>query len=125
MRDYNEFKKETDREFKEGDYIFKKAFVRGIIILVLIVAILGGLGLGYKKIYIDANRQIFKHSITYTESAAQFLAKEYKEYQDSEDETDRNSIMEYVRMRYPNLDSSEIENRELRNFYSQCLKGGN
>ena len=28
MREYNEFKKETDREFKEGDYIFKKAFVR-------------------------------------------------------------------------------------------------
>lgn len=125
MRDYNEFKKETNRQFKEGDYFLKKAFVRGIIILVLIVAILGALGLGYKKLYIDANRQIFKHSITYTESAAQFLAKEYREYQEADNEADRNAIMQYVVNRYPNLSLSEIENREFRNFYSQCIKGGN
>lgn len=125
MRDYNEFKKETDRNFKEGDYIVKKAFFRWIIIFVVFVAVIGVVELGYKKLYVNANRHIFKHSVTYTESAAQFLAKEYQEYQDSEDEADRNSIMEYVRMRYPNLDPSEIENPELRNFYSQCLKGGN
>lgn len=125
MRLDGEFKRTTDREFKEGDYVFRKFFNRGVIIVVLLVIICGAIGFGYKKFAVDANREIFKHSITYTETAAQFLAKEYQEYNKADNDADRNTIMQYVADRYPNLDTDEIENRDLRNFYNQCLRGGN
>lgn len=125
MRLNDEFKRTTDREFKEGDYVFRKVFNRGVIIIVLLVIIFGAIGFGYKKFAVDANREIFKHSTTYTETAAQFLAKEYQEYNKADNDADRNTIMQYVADRYPNLDTDEIENRDLRNFYNQCLRGGN
>ena len=53
--------------------------------------------------------------------AAQFLAKEYKEYNEAEDEAEREAIMEYVSMRYPNLDSEDIDNHDLRRFYKECI----
>lgn len=124
MRLNDEFKQSTDRDFKEGDYIGRKIFNRVVIVIVSLVIIFGAIGFGYKKIAVDANREIFKHSIAYTETAAQFLAKEYQEYNKADNDTDRNTIMQYVANRYPNLNSDEIENRDLRNFYNQCI-GGN
>ena len=72
-----DFKKNIDREFQEGDYVGKKLFNRGVLVVVLLVVIFGAIGFGYKRIAVDANREIFKHSTTYTETAANFLAKEW------------------------------------------------
>ncbi len=119
----DEFKRTTNQEFKEGDYVFRKIFVRVVIIVLLLIVIIGGISFGYKKLYVDANREIFKHSVTYTETAAQFLSKEYREYNSAESDADRNAIMQYVAERYPNLNANEIENLELRSFYNKCLKG--
>ena len=121
----DEFKRNIDKGFKEGDYVAKKIFKRGVIVFLLLFLIFTTAGLVYKKVYVDANREIFKHSIAYTETAAQFLAKEYQEYNSANNDADRNTIMQYVINRYPNLDANEIENRELRDFYNMCLKGGN
>lgn len=125
MRLDNEFKKDTDREFREGDYIAKKIFTRGVLIVVLLVVIFGAIGFGYKKFAVNANREIFKDSIAYTETAANFLAKEYQEYNKAETDVEKMAIMQYVINRYPNLDTDDIKNRDLRAFYEKCLRGGN
>lgn len=50
----------------------------------------------------EAEREVFKQTTTYSEA-------------------DKNTIMEYVIMRYPNLDTDSIDNDTLRRFYNQCL----
>lgn len=90
------------------------------------MSILGGIGgVGYTltigKWQKNAEREVFKSSTAYTEQAANFLAKSYKEYSDAETETDKNTIMEYVIMRYPNLDTDSIDNSTLKQFYIKCL----
>lgn len=69
----------------------------------------------------EADREVFKQTTTYSEVAASFLADSYKQYNDAETDTDKNTIMEYVVMRYPNLDTDSIYNATLRQFYNQCL----
>lgn len=120
-----DFKKNIDREFQEGDYVGKKLLSRGVLVVVLLVVIFGAIGFGYKRIAVDANREIFKHSTTYTETAASFLAKEYREYNQAETDVEKTAIMEYVVDRYPNLDLKDIDNSDLKSFYRQCLRGGN
>ena len=121
----NEFKRDIDRDFNEGDYIAKKFFTRGVLIVVLLVIIFGAIGFGYKKFAVNANREIFKDSIAYTETAANFLAKEYQEYNKAETGVEKTAIMQYVINRYPNLDTDDIKNHELKSFYEKCLRGGN
>lgn len=125
MRVDNEFKANVDREFREADYVGRKMLGRGVLIIVLLVVIFGGIGFAYKKAYVDVNREIFKHSIAYTETAANFLAKEYREYNKAETDVEKTAIMQFVIDRYPNLDLEDIENSDLKSFYRECLRGGN
>lgn len=73
----------------------------------------------------EAEREVFKQTTTYSEVAVSFLADSYKQYNDAETDAetdaDKNTIMEYVIMRYPNLDTDSIDNNKLRQFYNQCL----
>lgn len=69
----------------------------------------------------EADREVFKQTTTYSEAAASFLADSYKQYNDAETNADKNTIMEYVVMRYPNLDADSIDNATLRRFYNQCI----
>ncbi len=121
----NDFRQDVDRDFKEGDYVGRKVFNRVVLIVLLSVVIFGAIGFGYKRFAVDANREIFKHSTAYTETAANFLAKEYREYNQAETDVEKSAIMEYVIDRYPNLDLGDIENSDLKSFYRQCLNGGN
>lgn len=120
-----EFKQDVDKEVREGTYIVRKVGTK-ILIAIAVLAILGGIGgVGYTltigKWQKNAEREVFKRSTAYTEQAANFLAKSYKEYSDAETETDKNTIMEYVIMRYPNLDTDSIDNSTLKQFYIKCL----
>ena len=120
-----EFKQDVDKEVREGTYIVRKVGTK-ILIAIVVLAILGGIsGVGYtltiSKWQKNAEREVFKSSTAYTEQAANFLAKSYKEYSDAETETDKNTIMEYVIMRYPNLDTDSIDNSTLKQFYIKCL----
>lgn len=120
-----EFKHETDNGFREVDYVGRKIGLR-ILIVVLIIAILGGIGgIGYTltigKWQKNAEREVFKESVAYTEQAASFIAKSYKEYNDAETDAEKKTIMEYVIMRYPNLDTDSIDNDTLKHFYNKCL----
>ena len=120
-----DFKNEVDTEICEGTYIFRKVAARVIAFAIAAVAIGGIGGVIYTstigKAQKNAEREVFKESVAYTETAASFLAKEYKEYNDAETSEDKKTIMQYVVMRYPNLDTDSIDNDELRRFYNKCL----
>ena len=120
---FDNFKREADQEFRRGDYVAKKTLPRYMIIVLILVVFFAIIGFAYNRVRVNVERETFKHSIAYTESAAQVLSKEYQEYNKADNDADRNAIMQYVVSRYPNLDSSEIEDKELREFYKRCLRG--
>lgn len=120
-----QFKEEFDNDLREATYVTRKIGMR-ILVVILIITFLGGVGyVGYTytigKWQKNAEREVFKDSVAYTEQAASFLAKSYKEYNDAETDSEKNTIMEYVIMRYPNLDMSSIDNAALKQFYMKCL----
>lgn len=119
------FKNEFDNDLREGTYVTRKIGVRILIAIAVVVVLTGIGGVGYTltvgKWQKNAEREVFKDSIAYTEQAASFLAKSYKEYNDTESDKDKDSIMEYVIMRYPNLDTGSIDNDTLKQFYIKCL----
>lgn len=119
------FKEEFDGELQKGVYATKNIGVRAFIAGAVLTACVGLCGVGYTltigKWQKNAEREVFKESTAYTEQAASFLAKEYKEYNDAENDADKKTIMEYVVMRYPNLDTDSIDNETLRQFYTKCL----
>lgn len=120
-----QFKEEFDNDLREATYATRKIGMR-ILVAILIITFLGGAGyVGYTytigKWQNNAEREVFKDSVAYTEQAASFLAKSYKEYNDAETDSEKNTIMEYVIMRYPNLDMSSIDNAALKQFYMKCL----
>lgn len=98
-----------------------------LLALLAVVIVVGGTYTAIKwdmivdKWQTAADREVFKQTTTYSEAAASFLADSYKQYNDAETDADKNTIMEYVVMRYPNLDTNSIDNNKLRQFYNQCL----
>lgn len=120
-----EFKQDVDKEVREGTYVVRKIGTK-ILIAIAVLSILGGIGgVGYTltigKWQKNADREVFKESVAYTEQAASFLAKSYREYNEAESDTEKNTIMEYVILRYPNLDTDSIDNSTLKQFYIKCL----
>lgn len=116
------FKENVKTEFAEAGYVGRRIGLRIFIICIIITAlgVIGGLAI--KWFTVGQERKIFKNSITYTETAASFLADRYKEYNDAKTMADKIAIQKYVIMRYPNLDADDIDNMELRSFYLNCLK---
>lgn len=98
-----------------------------LLALLAVVIVVGGTYTAIKwdmivdKWQTEADREVFKQTTAYSEAAASFLADSYKQYNDAETDADKNTIMEYVVMRYPNLDTDSIDNSKLRQFYNQCL----
>lgn len=98
-----------------------------LLALLAVVIVVGGTYTAIKwdtivgKWQTEAEREVFKQTTTYSEAAASFLADSYKQYNDAETDADKNTIMEYVIMRYSNLDTDSIDNNKLRQFYNQCL----
>ena len=119
------FKTETDGYIQEYSYITCRIGSRVIITIIILVILCGIGGVRYTltigRAQKNAEREVFKNSTAYTEEAAQFLAKSYKEYNDTDKDDEKKAIMEYVAMRYPNLDISAIENSKLRDFYQKCI----
>lgn len=111
----------------KAKYVFLSILgtILGIALLSLLIMYFGEFGVFYTKTVgkhqTNAEREVFKESLPYTEQAAQFIAKSYKEYNDTEDADEKQAIMEYVAMKYPNLDVDSIENGKLRNFYENCI----
>lgn len=118
-----DFKKEVNKVVSEGSYLFLKVGIRILLVVGILATLIVFGKVMLKKFTVEKEREIFKQSVTYTENAASFLADSYKQYKETETESEKNTIMEYVVMRYPNLDVDEIDNEELKNFYNKCLMG--
>lgn len=125
-RPERDFKENFDREFNNGTYAARKTGIAVLLAVVIIIVLGGVIGVGYTltigKAQKNAEREVFKDSVAYTEQAASFLAKSYKEYNDAESDEDKDAVMEYVIMRYPNIDTDSIDNDTLKQFYLKCLK---
>ena len=115
------FKEDVKTEFAEVGYVGRRIGLRIFIICIIVTALGLAGGFAIKWIKVGQEREIFKNSITYTETAASFLADRYKEYNDAKTAADKIAIQKYVVMRYPNLDANDIDNQELRSFYHSCL----
>ena len=123
MRLDREFKDDVKREMKEADYVGSRIFVRIVVILFVIGMLLTGGYFVFGKLNKNIERDVFKQSVTYNEAAASFLAKSYSEYNASDSDTEKKAVMQYVRDRYPNLDTSKLENAHLVTFYNKCMMG--
>lgn len=125
MRLDKEFKNDVRKEVKEATYVGTKVTIPAIVWILAVVFVLGAAGVVYTqtigKAQKNAEREVFKDSVAYTEQAASFLAKSYKEYNDADSEQDKDAVMEYIVLRYPNLDTDSIDNSTLRQFYIKCL----
>lgn len=120
-----EFKNEFDDEFRKGTYATRKTGLVAVLIIMALIAIFGIGNVIYTKTIgleqKNAEREVFKKSVAYNEAAASFLAKEYNEYSKAETEADKKTIMQYVIIRYPNLDVDGIDNMSLKTFYTKCM----
>lgn len=115
-----ERKNEINEEFKEADYIGRKVGIR-VAFIIIVICIIGGIGGKiYKEWSVGKDREIFKQSVTYNESAATFLADSYKQYNEAQTKDEKEAIKNYVIMRYPDLDLSNIDNTKLKAFYNEC-----
>lgn len=119
----NEYKEDVSRAFQEADYVGKKLGIRFVAYFLCVTVLSGIIYGGTKYFQTEWDREVFKQSTAYNEGATSFLAKTYKEYNEAESSDEQKSLMEYVIMRYPNLDTDHIENDELRKFYNKCMGG--
>ncbi|AXF52301.1 MAG: hypothetical protein [Caudoviricetes sp.] len=106
-------------------YIFRCITKKILIGIGAVALIVGAAKIGYtytiRKQQVNAERKVFKNTVTYTEQTATNLTKYYKEYNEAKTESDKEAIRQYVVMMYPNIDTDTIENQTLKSFYNYCL----
>ena len=73
-----EFKDEVNEQIRKGSYITTHVLYRVVVSLIALIVLIGLIGVGYTltihKMQKNADREVFKSSIAYTEESAQFLA---------------------------------------------------
>lgn len=116
-------KREIDEGISTGWYAAKKILVR-IVVAVLVLSAVGTAGnfaYGYWKA--NADRVIFKQSVTYNEGMLDDLAKYKYELESAEDDVEKSAIAQLVNSRFANFDESKIESYDLRKFLEDCRNG--
>ena len=73
----------------------------------------------FKMRYTNADREVFKQSVTYNEGMLDDIAKYHYEYTQA-DEVGKKAIASLVRSRFANFDKSKIENIDLIKFLEEC-----
>ncbi len=115
-----DYKNEVDQNFKKGAYITKKILIWTIIIILTLSIIFGGIYFVNKMIKTNADRVVFKQSITYNEGMLDDLAKYQLEIIQAEDEVEKLAIAQLVVERFANFDESKIESEYLKKFLQDC-----
>lgn len=123
MKVDKDFKNEFDGEYANFCYVTRKIGTK-IIIWAVVICTVGALGgFGYKYIKTNADREIFKQSVTYNEGKLDDLAKYRLEMSQTDDSIEQAAIQEYVNSVFANFDESKIENNDLRDFLKDCRNG--
>lgn len=115
-----ETKRQIDEEFSEGWYVTKKILVKCLVVVVSTSVVFGAIEIAGRFVGTNADRAIFKQSVTYNEGVLDDLAKYKYEYDSAEDDVEKNAIASLVRNRFANYDKSKIENREFVEFLREC-----
>lgn len=117
------FKKHVDSEVQEASYVTRQIGIR-ILIGIIIFGVLCFIGTyTWKYFATNADREIFKQSVSYNEGKLDDLAKYKLEITLSDDPIEKAAIQEYIVSVYANFDESKIENDELRQFLEDCRSG--
>jgi len=120
MKPDKEFRKEFDAEYANAGYASRKVG-KTILIWVLIVTIICSIaGVGLKMWHVNADRVIFKQSLTYNEGVLDDLANYRLQMIQTDDEIEKKAIAEMINSRFANYDESKIENDDLRRFLKDC-----
>lgn len=104
-----------------------KMFLRGVAILVGIIAVLFVLqlvGLGFFKFFEpkreNIRREVFENTKSYTHGVIQDLGKYYQEYYEPETtEEEKQTIKSVILIRFAEFDENKIENYKLQQFFIQ------
>ena len=105
---------------KEGYSIFKSVSVKVIAWVLGVVILFGGVGLLWKYISTNADREIFKTSLAYNEGMLDDLAKYRFEMIKEADDSAKVAIADLVNSRFGNFDAATIENKDLLTFLEDC-----
>jgi len=120
MKADKEFRTEFDGEYANVKYAGRKVG-KTIIIWVIVLSVISTIfGVGFKMFNKNADRLIFKQSVTYNEGVLDDLAKYRLEMIKAEDDIEKNAIAEMVNSRFANYDESKIENSDLKEFLRDC-----
>ena len=96
------------------------ATIVGLVVLVGLLLAGPAIHEHFGKAYTNADRHIFKESVTYNEGVLDDLMKYKHEYETAQDDVEREAIATLVRGRFANYDQSKIENASLRHFLREC-----
>ena len=120
MKVSKEFKDEYKQEEAEITYVLRRCITWFVSIVVILGIVFGGINIAERYVKKNADREIFKQSVTYNEGMLDDLAKYKFEYDTAEDDIAKEAIKTVVRSRFANYDRSRIENIELRRFLEEC-----
>lgn len=123
MKVDKEYKEEFDQELANVSYGSRKILGRFLFWTLIVMLIFSIVGFGYRYLSTNADRVIFKQSVTYNEGKLDDLAKYKLEMTKTDDPIERAAIQEYVVSTYANYDESKIENDDLRKFLKDCREG--
>lgn len=116
-------KREIDEGISTGWYAAKKILVR-IVVAVLVLSVISVAGnFAYSYWKTNADRVIFKQSVTYNEGMLDDLAKYRFQMETAEDDVEKSAIAQLVNSRFANFDESKIESYDLRKFLEDCRNG--
>lgn len=123
MKVDKEYKEEFDQELANVSYGSRKILGKFLFWILIIILIFSIVGFGYRYLSTNADRVIFKQSVTYNEGKLDDLAKYKLEMTKTNDPIERAAIQEYVVSTYANYDESKIENSDLKDFLEDCREG--
>lgn len=123
MKIDKQVKQEIDEEISTGWYATKKILIKITIAVLILSAISAVGGVAYQYWKTNADRVIFKQSITYNEGMLDDLAKYKYEYESTDDDVEKAAISRLVNSRFANFDESKIESYDLRQFLEYCRSG--
>lgn len=116
-------KREICADISTGWYVARKVLVRIVAVVLVLSAVGAACNFAYSYWKTNADRVIFKQSVTYNEGILDDLAKYKYELESAEDDVEKSAIAQLVNSRFANFDESKIESYDLRKFLEDCRNG--
>lgn len=90
------------------------------VVLTVLSFATGAVDLAYKKVFKPAHenveREVFENTQSYVHGKIQDLAKYKREYDATDDPTERQAIQTIINQQFAQFDSAKIQDQNLRNF---------